>query len=172
MERINPYRDHRLEVTIRNGRLQIRKKPGWRTDPELVELYEQHAKPWVTKQLIPRHPFDFHVRYYWNDHIEYDRVGADQDMAWSAPQEAGHAHPPVRYVTLRQRIQNLLRSLQSQRARNANIDLISLMRCTQCREAALQRKGERLICTHCACTFEVRAGIPVMTAGASSHQKP
>ena len=30
MERINPYRDHRLEVTLRNGGLVIRKKPDWR----------------------------------------------------------------------------------------------------------------------------------------------
>jgi len=33
MERVNPYRDHRLEITVRDGRLIVRKKPGWQADP-------------------------------------------------------------------------------------------------------------------------------------------
>lgn len=43
MERINPYKDHRLEVTVREQRLIIRKKPEWVYDPELVELYEDRV---------------------------------------------------------------------------------------------------------------------------------
>ena len=34
---INPYPDHRSEITVREGRLWIRKKPVWIVDQELVE---------------------------------------------------------------------------------------------------------------------------------------
>ena len=40
MERINPYHDHRLEITTREGRLVIRKKSGWRSDPEISASFE------------------------------------------------------------------------------------------------------------------------------------
>jgi len=50
MERINPYLDHRLEITIRNEVLIIRKKANWAVDSELVELYEEHLKPILTKE--------------------------------------------------------------------------------------------------------------------------
>jgi len=39
-ERINPYHEHRLELTVRNGALRIRHKRAWLHDPEVVELYE------------------------------------------------------------------------------------------------------------------------------------
>ena len=41
MERVNPYRDHRLEVTSREGRLVIRKKTAWRADETVVDLYKR-----------------------------------------------------------------------------------------------------------------------------------
>ena len=63
MERINPYKDHRLEVTVRNNALVIRKKSKWVADAELVEMYEQRAKLQVTLNLILEYPEDFHMRY-------------------------------------------------------------------------------------------------------------
>src|SRR5215510_3723559 len=71
MERINPYRDHRLEVTARGRRLIIRKKPRWVVDPDLVELYESRTKLLMTRDVIPTHPEQFHVRYYWEGVIDY-----------------------------------------------------------------------------------------------------
>ena len=65
MERINPYPDHRLEITVRDGKLLVRRKRAWHVDPELVELYEDRVKNVVTTDVIPSHPFEFHVRYYW-----------------------------------------------------------------------------------------------------------
>ena len=60
MERLNPYRDHRLEITIR-------KKAAWMADPELVELYEARAKPLIARQLIRNdipylHPHPEHMQ--------------------------------------------------------------------------------------------------------------
>lgn len=39
LERINPYRDHRLEITCREHKLLVRKKSAWRPEPEVVDLY-------------------------------------------------------------------------------------------------------------------------------------
>jgi SAM-dependent methyltransferase len=69
MERINPYMDHRLEITSRNNQLIIRKKKSWQHDPEVIELYEDRVKSVLTSDLIPRYPFEFHVRYYWEGEI-------------------------------------------------------------------------------------------------------
>jgi len=82
MERINPYLDHRLEVTLRGNSLIIRKKPCWIVDRELVELYEQRAKRLVTQQLYPKHPFDFHVRYYWEGKINFSILNNEIDASW------------------------------------------------------------------------------------------
>jgi SAM-dependent methyltransferase len=48
MERVNPYMDHRLEITFRNQKLIIRKKTAWQHDPEVIELYEDRVKPILT----------------------------------------------------------------------------------------------------------------------------
>jgi len=53
MERLNPYLDHRLEITFRDNRMIIRKKKAWREDPEIVELYEQRAGSIIAGDAIP-----------------------------------------------------------------------------------------------------------------------
>jgi len=160
MERVNPYHDHRLEVTVRKSRLVIRKKPGWCVDQELVELYEQRAKHWVAGEAIPRHPFDFHVRYYWTDHIDHEILNPDVDTAW-VPPETPVAAPPAADGA-RKRLLSTLRSLFSQRERNRQIDLVSLMRCPACKGEALCREGATLVCAGCGSVYPVRDGKPVM----------
>src|SRR5258708_4839020 len=43
-ERINPYKDHRYEVTERDDVLVTRRKTSWIRDQDLVELYERRVK--------------------------------------------------------------------------------------------------------------------------------
>lgn len=160
MERVNPYHDHRLEVTVRESQLVIRKKPDWCVDRELVELYEQRAKPWMTGETIPRHPFEFHVRYYWLDRIDHEILNTDVNAAW-APPTVSMTSPPVR-GSVRKRLLGALRSLFSQRTRNQQIDLVSLMRCPACRGGSLRREGATLVCAGCGSIHPVHDGIPVM----------
>lgn len=170
MERVNPYRDHRLEVTVRNNRLVIRKKTDWKADPDLVELYEYRAKPWVSRTLIPSYPFDFHVRFYWEDNIQYDLVNATVDAQWEAPRGSVVTAPSGLRYRVQQRVLGVLRSMQSQRKRNKQIDLLPLMRCTVCFSSTLERKGDVLVCGKCACSYEMRSGIPVMKPGETGRQ--
>lgn len=163
MERLNPYRDHRLEVTVRDNRLIVRKKAAWRADPELVELFESCGKKWISGETIPCHPFDFHVRYYWSDRIDFIVLNPEADAAWDAPTEA---NPGVAQGGLRSRINGralqIARRLFSQRSRNAGIKLNELLACPECRSAELDWAAGGIVCRSCRTEYPVRNGLPVM----------
>ena len=164
MERINPYPDHRLEITVRQGRLLIRMKENWQVDPEVVELYEDRVKAIVTGKVIPSHPFAFHVRYYWNDKIDYRilnpeavTLADDTEPVGGMPQKSnlrGRVHSLLRTVT---------RKLFSQHGRNSRIDVVKLLRCVKCHQSALKAGNGMLACQNCGKQYPVRNAVPDMT---------
>jgi SAM-dependent methyltransferase len=160
MERVNPYHDHRLEVTVRKNRLIIRKKSDWCVDSDLVELYEQQAKPWIACEAIPNHPFDFHVRYYWSDCIDHEVINPEVDATWVPPNTS-----VISYAVgsrLRRVLLNMFRYFFSQSVRNKQIDLVSLMQCTICKSGSLNNEGTTLKCSKCGSVFSIRDNIPIM----------
>lgn len=163
MERLNPYRDHRLEVTVRDAKLIVRKKAAWRVDPDLVELFESRGKKWISGETIPRHPFDFHVRYYWRDSIDFTVLNPEVDGTWMAPTQT---NPGVGRGGLRSRINarvlQAARRLLSQRSRNACIKLDTLLACPQCRSAELDVGSAHISCRSCSGEYPVRNGLPAM----------
>ena len=164
MERINPYRDHRLEITVRHDRLRIRKKAAWRPDPDLVELYEDRAKPIMTGNVIPHHPFAFHVRYYWRDKIEYEIVNPETEPPLeSAKDRASPPQEPTARNRVNATLGRLVRHFFSQRRRNSKINLISLLRCTGCHTSELQLDKGKLSCQQCGRCYPIRHGVPDMT---------
>jgi hypothetical protein len=172
MERINPYKDHRLEVTVRNGRLVLRKKSGWLGDPELVELYEAKAKPDVTRDLIPRHPENFHVRFYWSDTIPFEIVNPATDASWTPEPSAG---PPAASglrkirASARQAWLSLLRSLFSQRRRNGGLDIVPLLSCPACGSNHLDRSSDTVICGSCGTHYPYQNGVLTMNSAGPPH---
>lgn len=169
LERVNPYRDHRLEITCRNQTLVIRKKASWRADPEVVELYEDRVKPVLTRDLVPRHPFEFHVRFYWENRIAYQVVNPEVDAGWPSPAVDSHTSAPSASARARQFVREALRGLLSQRRRNASIDLLPLLRCTACHSVDLQRHAHELKCSGCGKTFPVRDRVTAMNEGQAVH---
>ena len=165
MERINPYKDHRLEITCRDDKLVIRKKEAWQHSPEVVELYEDRVKPVLTGDLIPRHPFEFHVRYYWQDEIAYVVVNPEVDASWPAPASGQAAQRPGFIGQLRQKIRDLFRKLMSQGGRNARLDLLPLLRCTTCHGTDLLPHSKTFRCEKCGTSYPVRNGIVCMNDG-------
>lgn len=164
MERVNPYRDHRLEVTTREGKLVIRKKPGWKADFEVVELYEHRAKPHIAGRLIPSRPFDFHVRHYWEGRIAFTVLNPEADAGWTAPGDgaaSGHGQAPARQGW-RGWLMNALRQTLSQSARNRAMELGPLLRCPACFATGLSMGPDRVVCPDCRAEYPVRQGIPVM----------
>ena len=134
MERINPYRDHRLEITVRDGRLIIRKKSDWCVDPDLVELYESRVKKILTQETMRKHPFTFHVRYYWDEKIDFEVINPETDASWTAPESSTRQSNNDGFrFRFNQAILKAVRAMLSQRQRNASLDLTSVLVCPACR---------------------------------------
>ncbi len=164
MERINPYRDHRLEVTIRDMRLVIRKKSAWQSNPEIVELYEHHAKALIAHKLIPANPFAFHVRYYWESQIAFSVVNPEVDADWAVPKD--HEQAPAASSTpgWRGTLMNVLRTTLSQSRRNKNIELAGLLSCPNCRGSIRVENPSSIDCENCHSKFPLKNGVPAMYA--------
>ena len=133
MERINPYWDHRSEVTVRQGVLEVRKKAAWIPDPELVEMYEEHAKPLIAGSTIPAHPFSFHTRFYWKNHIPFRIINPEDEANWATPEINQTTQIQM---SLRAKLGRLglatARTLLSQKRRNRQIQLAALLQCPAC----------------------------------------
>jgi ribosomal protein L37AE/L43A len=164
MERINPYHDHRLEITLRQGRLLIRKKGAWQIDPDIVELYEDRVKKILTQEVIPSHPFAFHVRYFWKDKIDYEIVNPESAMQDDQIKQRIELLPKI---NLRGRMHSMLgaivRALFSQRVRNSKIDIVKLLRCPSCHHNELSSEDEVLVCKKCGKKYPMQNGVPNMT---------
>jgi SAM-dependent methyltransferase len=156
MERINPYKDHRLEVTVRDDGLVIRKKPAWIYDTDLVELYEKRAKAIITRETIPRNAAEFHMRYFWKDKIKYTLVNPDVDATWAPPAPSLDNPSPDLSIKakLRSLALNLIRRWFSQGSRNEKLDILPLMRCPKC-HSDLQKMAEGgVACKACNAIFK------------------
>jgi uncharacterized protein YbaR (Trm112 family)/SAM-dependent methyltransferase len=164
MERVNPYRDHRLEITVRDNRLLIRKKADWLADPELVELYEDRVKPVLTRETMRKHPFDFHVRYYWNGEIDYEVLNPEVDANWNAPESSVSRHNVASGIRpmLKQAVLKLTRTVFAQFRRNAKLDLTDVLACPGCHGVEFTVSQEQIKCNGCGSVYPVRNGMPVM----------
>ena len=164
MERMNPYWDHRSEVTVRNGVLEVRKKLAWRVDPELVELYEARAKDLIAGALISSNPFTFHTRFYWADQISYRIVNPEVDASWATPEMVKTTQLQM---SLRAKLGRwglaMARFLLSQRQRNKNIQLAALLQCPSCQSSKLDISSSNVTCTACGKKYDVFAGVPRMS---------
>lgn len=170
-ERINPLLDHHLEITQRDGRLLIRKKPAPVVDHNLVELYEDRAKGFITTELFVGHPFAFHVRYYWRGKIDFAVVNPEVNAAWFAQEtEAPRFSTNLLGSSMRHRVQgavlNLLQRISRRRRRR--IDLQEFLRCPACMNEELVTKSDHVLCKKCNRTYPVRNGVPVMQVSAAS----
>jgi SAM-dependent methyltransferase len=164
MERINPYWDHRSEVTVRDGVLVVRKKPSWCPDPELVELYEERAKGLIAGSVIPSNPFTFHTRFYWTDQIPYRVVNPEVNANWAPPEMT---HTTQLQVSLRAKLGRLglstARALLSHRQRNRKIQLVDLLQCPACKSTELKLSDSVVDCIGCGKQYDVVAGVPRMS---------
>lgn len=169
MERLNPYRDHRLEITVRDGTLVIRKKGSWQVDPELAELYEANAKKYIAGKTIPKHPFAFHVRFFWDGEIRACVMNSEVDADWDAPVGTPVVSPPGFRARINARMLALVRALLSQRSRNRQLRLDSLLACPLCHSVDLDIGTMEIHCRGCAANYPVRNGLPVMFTDTGAH---
>lgn len=158
-ERVNPYTDHRFEVTDRMATLRIRPKRAWREDPDVVELYEAKVKRslrWL--RFLRRDAFSFHVRYYWSRNQGGIRYDLSEQAGPREPIEGGGeglstSEPATR--SWRRLAVRAARGVFSQRARNASLQLLSLLRCPHCNAEHLVPSATIIACPRCQETYPI-----------------
>lgn len=161
MERINPYRDHRLEVTVRNAMLVISKKTSWMVEPDTVWLYEDRAKELVTGELIRKHPFSFHVRFYWENSIPFEIVNPRDDANWM-PAADRTSSSVIKESWFRSSIHKTLSSFYSQPQRNKLINLMELLQCPKCKNTQMRKTSNVILCHKCSTEYFINNSIPIM----------
>jgi len=168
-ERLFPYRDHRLEITVRDQRLVIRKKHAWLVDSEFYDLCHRGKNDVIDGNLVSRHPFAFHVRYYWRDRIDFLVVNPEIDNAWMAPTSDKPTVGPSWRQSARQGYLDLMNRWFSQSTRNARIDIFPLLRCPTCGSGKLTPTEKDVSCDDCRASYPLVKGAPVMHAGGKAN---
>ncbi len=157
-ERINPYHDHRLELTDREGVIEIQPKRAWLHAPELVSLFEAKLKGspgW--RGQIRENPFPFHMRYFWSREdggIRYRLAHAQDPSAVPSAGEEKDNGETAQARTLRQVAIRGARELLAQKARNRSLDVLSLLRCPACHTNDLAESDASLKCGGCGARYD------------------
>ena len=173
MERMIPYRDHRLELSLQDDTLVIKKKPGWRPDGELSDLFERSIKNLFVKELLQRRPFSFHVRYYWDKSIRYKITNPEINSAWDAPESGSCGNSAGSLIgKIKSNILCLARGLMSQSSRNKRIKLLDLLACPDCGAHPLTLTNAGYACPVCRNSYPCVGGIPHMAVGAAHRDSP
>ena len=169
LERLCPYLDHRLELSV-DGDVLVARRKGPSVERDIVaSLAEDRLKPsrrW--NRLLRLDPFQFHVRYYWSN------VGGgvalrllDREKRYVPPEGGGEApDAPMGRETLRQVVVGGIRRMATQGRRNRSIDLAALLRCERCSRTNFRSEANRVVCEDCGSTFG-RAS-PLLLVGAPS----
>ncbi len=157
MERLTHYTFHRLEITERNGELIIRKKKNYIQDKELAELFDYKAIK-LFSGLVSKHPFDFHVRFYWSKiggGLKYKIINPEYEFDWEPPsfeeKDMGNKFNFVAFV--KTGILKIIRRIFSQNARNKKIDIRNLLMCDICKGEDFDVKKGEVICKKCGKKF-------------------
>lgn len=164
-ERLNPYKDHRLEITCKNNQLVILKKKGWVQDQSVVDLYENRVKSLFTIKIIPKNPFDFHVRYYWKDKIDFRILNKEDTISWK-PEAVSFNEESKNGLNIRGMLNRyvlyVLRFFFSQRKRNKSLNIYDMLICPECRSEDLEKRSDSLVCKECGKLYSITQGIPRM----------
>jgi SAM-dependent methyltransferase/uncharacterized protein YbaR (Trm112 family) len=162
-ERLNPYPDHRSEITVRDNRLLIRKKSSWIMDQELFELYVNRFNYLITQNIMRKKPFLFHVRYYWQETINFLIINPDTASSW---QQFINDEANVQLRNYRQKIRTIfidsIRFLLSQTRRNRKINLLKLMICPTCGSEQLEYGTDGFKCLTCNAFYQMQNNVPLM----------
>ncbi len=161
-ERVNPYRSHRIEVTEDNGILRINKKSSPVPDKEIVWLFEnklKRLKNW--SYFLSTNPFEFHVRYYWSEKIDYIIVNPKVSIEWEPPDYQSKQNGS-RAPSIRMQIVTIIRFLFSQRTKNRKINIFDFLICPTCGSESIKKVEDRIVCNRCAAVYEIKEEVPLM----------
>jgi SAM-dependent methyltransferase len=153
-EKMCAFTYHRLEVSANKEKLFIRKKPSWKPD-EIATLWDvKLAKSKALFDFLRINPDLNHLRFYWNDTIDFEIVNPECDSSWPYPEEAENNRQErdrqkTSFTTMLRDLYLVSRRwLLSQNARNRNLDIYSLIRCPACHSDVYKIPGPALKCSN------------------------
>lgn len=160
-EKICPYSCHRLEITNDNNKLYICHKSESVSDKKMFFLFRRIRNSDTINTILSDSPFDFHMRYYWKDKIEYEIENPDTVFKGD---ESLYDTPVA--LTFKQRlaefINGIIRKIFSQNRRNKKINIYDLVMCPKCKSEDLLKKETHLVCQSCQTEYEIKNNIPFM----------
>ena len=130
-ERINPFTYHRLEVTSDDDEIKIFKKPQWKVDSDLINLYEKKLKVnRIFQRFLREAPDPMYMRFYWDNDIHFTILNPEIDAGWDYPLEINQKNQNEKGVRtyIRRVYLKIIRNVFSQNRRNKAIDLIKLLK--------------------------------------------
>jgi SAM-dependent methyltransferase len=155
-ERLVPYDIHLLEIMNINNTLMINKKASARPDRFLNELeLLRHSAKW--NRFFYGNPELFHVRYFWNENINFHVGNPDVSLDWFVDPEtpemdedrfATHSRPN----SLRSAGLAALRKWYKVRKKNGP-DLVDLLVCPHC-HGELTIDESKGSCTRCRVSYQ------------------
>jgi SAM-dependent methyltransferase len=158
LERINPYKDHRMEITVRDGVLVVKEKKQWVDQPDIVELYEARVKNSLAwKSHLRKRPFEFHARLFWSRETGGIRYVLERNVAspsgWSGGGESYGKVSESMSDRARGRLRDLVRKVLSQTSRNDKLDIMSMLRCQQCKSESILATSTSATCQSCGGSY-------------------
>jgi hypothetical protein len=101
------------------------------------------------------------MRYYWQDEIKFKVINPEVDATWTSPSTS--LAPPSQLgikSKLRLLLLNLIRKYFSQSRRNAELDILPLMRCQKCHSENLTRSSAtEIVCKGCGAQYKIDRNI-------------
>ena len=161
-EKICAFTYHRLEVSDDDGVLLIKKKENWK--PESISYFWEKIKSNKKFMNFLRvNPEFYHMRYYWDDRINFKIINPEVKADWAYPEEL--ISRKVKFTSWTDSARNLYlmirRNLLSQRSRNRNLNIDKLLRCPTCHSEDL-KFSENITCLSCGANYERSKGVPKM----------
>ena len=165
-EKMCSFTYHRLEVSEEQGRLLINKKKSWKPDP-ISRLYENKLSSNSDfSHFLRLNPDLNHLRYYWNETIEFEVLNNEVDCSWDYPEELNSSSLDESEMSFKDKIRQIYlrirRWILSQNSRNNSIDLISLLRCVDCDSNNIALLDGLIKCSCCSRDYEIKNGLPQM----------
>lgn len=157
-ERLVPYDVHLLEIMNVGDKLVINKKKSAKPDSFLNELdLVKNSEQW--KRMFYGNPALFHVRYLWEDKINFEVLNPEVSSKWFIEPETT-APEPQDFVTSNRpaglRGLGLAGIRKWQRIRKRKItDLKALLACPEC-HGSLVIDDETGTCGHCRVSYSLR----------------
>ena len=148
------------------GKLLINKKKSWKPDP-ISRLHENKlAFDADYAKFLRLNPDINHLRFYWNESIEFEILNDEVDCSWPYPEELNSSSLDTVNISFKEKFRrgylDFRRYVLSQNSRNNSIDLSSLFKCVDCGSNDISKIDSSIKCNCCSREYRYKSGVHYM----------